>query len=76
VDDKTGHIIRASFKSASPQGPTDREVDYSDYRLSNGLMLPFKRVTKDNGQLAATTEVKELKINPAVDPKIFSKPAQ
>jgi zinc protease len=74
VDDKTGQVVRASYKATSAQGPTDREIDYSDYRNADGLMLPFKRVTKENGQLAASTEVKELKINPAVDPKIFAKP--
>jgi hypothetical protein len=76
VDPKTGQILRAAFTTSSQQGPIQREIDYSDYRPAEGLTLPFKRITKDNGKPAASTEVKEVKINPAIDPKIFAKPAQ
>jgi hypothetical protein len=75
VDDK-GQVVRASYKAISQQGPTEREIEYSDYRIADGLTLPFKRVTKENGQVAASTEVKEIKINPTVDPKIFAKPSE
>jgi hypothetical protein len=76
VDPKTGLILRSAFTTSGQQGPIHREIDYSDYRPAEGLTLPFKRVTKDDGKPAASTEVKEVKINPVIDPKTFTKPTQ
>ncbi|HUR36464.1 MAG TPA: insulinase family protein [Terriglobales bacterium] len=73
VDD-SGKVLKASFKTTSQAGPVQREIEFSDYRTVEGLTLPFKRVTKDNGNVVAETTVKEIKLNPAVDPKLFEKP--
>ncbi len=73
VDDK-GQVLRAEFKTTTPQGPVQREVDYSDYRPVDGIAVAFKRVTKDNGEVAATTDVKSVKLNPPVDAAAFAKP--
>ncbi len=75
VDDK-GHVLRAEFKTTTPQGPVQRQVDYSDYRPVDGITVAFKRVTKDNGEVAATTDVKSVKFNPQIDAATFAKPSE
>ncbi len=72
--DGTGNILRSSFKDTSQARLSQLEREYSDYRSVDGVLLPFKIVTKDNGEVAAETTVKEIKLNPAVDPKLFDKP--
>jgi hypothetical protein len=74
VDDK-GQVIRSEFKTNTMQGPVQREVDYSDYRPVEGVSVAFKRITKDNGEVAATTDVKSVKLNPQIDASAFAKPA-
>jgi zinc protease len=73
VDD-SGKLLKSSFKTTSQAGPVQREIEYSDYRNVEGVMLPFKRVTRDNGEVVAETTVKEIKLNPTIDPKLFQKP--
>ena len=68
VDPKTGRILRA----------TDRRtqvVDFSEWKLVEGLSLPFKRTFVGGVQKGATMEIHEIEINPSVDPKLFEKPA-
>ncbi len=74
VDGATGRIVRGSYKASTPAGPAQREIDYADYRTVDGVTLPHKRTVRDNGKESQKSEIKELKINPAVDPKIFAKP--
>ncbi len=76
VDPAKGELLRAEFKSGGMQGPVERQVDYSDYRDVNGIRFAFKRITRDNGEVAAQTTVKEITINPPVDAAVFKKPAQ
>jgi hypothetical protein len=37
--------------------------------------LPFKLKIKQGGNDAGTEDIQELQVNPAVDPKLFEKPA-
>ena len=74
VDPATGQVLRAEFKTGGMQGPVQRQIDYSDYRDVNGLRLAFKRVSRDNGEVAAQTAVKEVTVNPKVDEAAFKKP--
>lgn len=73
--DEKGEVLRSEFKTSTPQGPVQRQVDYSDYRPVDGITVAFKRVTKDNGEVAATTDVKSVKFNPQIDASVFAKPA-
>jgi hypothetical protein len=75
LDPQTGRLLRASYQSAGGQGPVQRTLDFSDWRPVDGLTLAFKRVIMDNGQPAATEQIKSFQINPPVDPKLFEKPA-
>jgi zinc protease len=74
VDDE-GRILRSQFKTNTMQGPVQREIEYADYRPVDGIVMAFKRTTKDNGEVAATTDVKTIKINPPVDAAMFAKPS-
>jgi hypothetical protein len=75
VDAASGRLLRAAFTTLGQQGPTQRTIDYSDWRNLGGITIPAKRVISDNGQEVAQDQVKQLEVNPPVDPKIFQKPA-
>ncbi len=70
----SGQVLKSQFTTVGPQGPVRREVHFSDYRPVDGLTLPFSRVTRDNGEVVVESRVKEIKVNPEVDPKLFQKP--
>jgi hypothetical protein len=40
-----------------------------------GLNLPFHRDNKQNGQNSSSVQFTSIQVNPAVDPKIFERPA-
>src|SRR5262249_41845832 len=63
VDPKTGLLVRTSAKTQTMQGPVQRVTEFSDYKPVSGLNFPFKRVTREDGQITQETTVKEVKIN-------------
>ncbi|MBI2683316.1 MAG: insulinase family protein [Acidobacteriales bacterium] len=71
--DGQGHVVKTAYRSVGMQGPTMRETEFSDFRATDGLTLPFKRVVRDNGQISATVTVKSVKINPEVPAGAFEK---
>jgi zinc protease len=74
VEPQTGRILRSASQSVGMNGPAEQVLDYSDWRDFAGIQLASKaKVTRD-GQDAGSTEVKEVEINPTVDPKLFQKP--
>jgi zinc protease len=75
VDPVSGRVLRAVFNTLGAQGPTQRTIDYSDWRDIGGLTIPAKRVISENGEKVAEDEVQQLEVNPAVDPKIFERPS-
>jgi zinc protease len=75
VDPQSGRILRASWKSMGPAGPGDMVVEYADWKPVAGFTLPFKQTRTRSGEKEATVEIKDVEINPSVDPKIFEKPA-
>jgi zinc protease len=76
IDPKTGYILRENYKGMGRSGPFDGETELSDWRTADGLTLPYQHQNKQNGQPTSTAEFKKIEINPAVDPKIFAKPAE
>jgi zinc protease len=75
VDPGTGRILRATSQTTGPQGPGEQVVDYSDWKSVEGITLPFKQVRTLGGQRQSSVEIKEIEFNPAVDMKVFEKPA-
>jgi hypothetical protein len=72
VDPDNGRVLRARrFSSIDGQVV----VDFSDWRLVDGIYVPFKRHVVDNSRTTDFT-VRGLEINPTVDPKLFQAPTQ
>jgi zinc protease len=75
VDPATGHILRSEYHGSGMGGPVDAVVDNSDWQTVDGITLPFKVSVSENGKPVRSIEVKQMQINPAIDPKIYQKPA-
>jgi zinc protease len=76
VDPKTGRILKETYKTLSQGGPAQGETDFDNWKLVNGLNLPFVRRNKQNGEDSSTAEYTSFEFNPTVDPKLFEKPAE
>jgi hypothetical protein len=75
VDPESGKIVRESYKTMGHSGPVDGETAFSDWKTVEGLNLPFHRDNKQGGQNSSSVQFTTIQLNPAVDPKIFEKPA-
>jgi zinc protease len=75
VDPKTGYILREKYKAMGQTGQFDGETDLSDWRTADGLTMAYLHKNKQNGKEASIVEYKKIEINPAVDQKLFEKPA-
>ena len=73
--DNGGRVIRAEFKTLSMEGPVERVIDYSDFRQTDGLTLPFKRTVKENGEVRSEDVISSIEINPQIDAMIFGSAA-
>ena len=56
-------------------GPVQGESELSDWKTSDGLTLPYLHKNKQNGEDSSSVQFTGIQINPAVDPKLFDKPA-
>jgi zinc protease len=75
VDPQSGKLVRETYKSLGQSGPVDSETDFSEWKTVDGLNLPFHRDNKQGGKDSSATEFSKIEVNPAIDPKIFAKPA-
>ncbi|HYX68141.1 MAG TPA: pitrilysin family protein [Terriglobales bacterium] len=75
IDPSTGHVLRAVFRTLTHSGPAEQANEFSDWKTVDGVTLPFKVSISQNGQVVTQVEVKEMQINPAIDPKIYQRPA-
>jgi zinc protease len=76
IDPKTGYILREKYKATGQSGPFDGETNLGDWRTVDGLTMPYKHQNKQDGKETSTAVFKKIELNPAVDPKIFAKPAE
>jgi zinc protease len=76
IDPKTGYILREKYKTMGQSGPSDGETNLSDWKSADGLTFPRQHENKQNGQQTSTAVFKKIELNPAVDPKLFTKPAE
>jgi zinc protease len=75
VDPQTGHILKETYPTLAQSGPVQGETEFDDWKPLGGLTIPTVRHNKQNGQDSSTATYTALEINPAVDPKLFEKPA-
>lgn len=71
VDPASGHVLRSEFQTVGMQGPTERQIDYTDWRPAGTLTLPYQRTIKENGEVESQDKVNEVEVNPTLDPKLF-----
>ena len=76
VDPQNGHIVKETYQTIGQHGPALGETDMDDWKPVNGLTLPMLRRNKQDGQDSSTTQYTSFEFNPAVDPKLFDKPAE
>jgi hypothetical protein len=74
VDPASGRILRSTSRTMGPSGPAEQALDYSDWRMVDGIAFAFKRTIKRNGEDAGAIELTDVKLNPEFDPKLFEKP--
>ncbi len=75
VDPASGRILKSSSRAMTPTGPGMQVTTYSDWRMVDGMSLPFQRVISVNGEESGQSTTEEIVINPPVDAKLFEKPA-
>jgi zinc protease len=75
VDPQTGRVLREDYQAMGRSGPVQTEVDLSEWKTVDGLTLPYLHKNKQNGEDAGQVEYTAVQINPALDPKLFEKPA-
>jgi hypothetical protein len=76
VDPQSGHILKETYKTLSQGGPVQGETDMDNWKPIGGLNLPLSRHNKQNGEDSSASVYTALELNPAVDPKLFDKPAE
>ena len=75
--DATTHLlIGAHFRAVTPQGETQTDQHWSDFRAVEGLQYPYRNQVDHDGQKFTETSVSDLKINTNPDPAIFARPAE
>ncbi len=75
IDPKTGRVLRERFTAMGRSGPFQSENDFSDWKSFDGLTLPAKQVSRQDGKETSTVTFTEIHVNPQVDPKLFDRPA-
>ena len=73
-DPATRLLVGARYTARSPQGPTETLELWSDFRDVEGVKVPFRSVTYQDGAKFADQILKEMKLNAPMDPALFSKP--
>jgi YHS domain-containing protein len=76
IDASTGRVVSQTYRGRGPGGVVGQiAINYSDFRMVDGLLLPFKMIATFDGQpfpaLSATAEA--ITIN-QIDPSSFKKP--
>jgi photosynthetic reaction center cytochrome c subunit len=73
-DEQSGLLLRQVRYAESPVGLYPTQIDYSDYRNTDGVQVPFRRTTARPAG-GSTLQVDEVKQNVPIDDGKFAKPA-
>jgi outer membrane lipoprotein-sorting protein len=71
VDPINGRLLRTRHTNAASH---EVVVNYSDWRLVNGIYASFQRKGVEEGRASDVT-ITEYEVNPTIDPKLFDPPA-
>jgi hypothetical protein len=72
IDPATGRVLRSRFTGAASVETT---VDFSDWRLVDGMYIAFKRHVVENGHISDVT-ITSFEVNPQIDASVFAAPKQ
>jgi photosynthetic reaction center cytochrome c subunit len=73
-DQDSGLLVRLIRYTETPLGRNPTEVDYADYRVNDGVKIPYRwTMTRPNGRF--TIQVEDVKQNVFIDEKLFVMPA-
>jgi zinc protease len=73
-DQKTHRLANVSYRGLTQQGPADSEVRLSDYKpAANGIVVPMRVVTYQNGQKVVEIAITEWLFNTGVTAESFKK---
>ncbi len=75
VDPQSGRVLRETYESMSPAGPSHDKTIFEDWKTVDGLTLPYLRKNKQNGQDSSAAQLNKIEINPKIDSRLFEKPA-
>jgi len=71
---KSGLLVRMVRYADTPMGRLPTQIDYSDYRETNGFKTPWRwTLSRPNGRF--TIQIAEVKANVAIDDAKFAMPA-
>jgi len=73
LDQKTGMLVRLVRYVDSPLGYNPTQIDYADYRVADGVKVPYRWTVARPGN-RFTVQVDELKQNVSVDDRKFVAP--
>ncbi|HXQ26592.1 MAG TPA: pitrilysin family protein [Candidatus Acidoferrales bacterium] len=74
--DPATHLLAAArYESAGPQGGSEEEQRWSDYRAVEGRQFAFSTAVYRNGVKYLESAIGQLSVNPKVDDALFAKPA-
>ena len=72
-DQQSGLLLRQVRYAETPLGRNPTQVDYSDYRQTDGVKIPYQwTLTRTNGSF--TIQIQSVQQNVAVDQKLFAMP--
>jgi hypothetical protein len=73
-DPDTHLLAGAHFKAVSPQGTSETDQHWSDFRDVQGRKFPYANVIFRNGTKFSETKVQNVAVNSKPDAALFSKP--
>jgi zinc protease len=73
--DAQGRIARQIFSTPGPAGrPIEQEEVFSDYRVVDGVMVPFTAELRQGGRVVLTRTLRNVALNATVDDTLFARP--
>jgi hypothetical protein len=69
IDASTFQIV--AFRETVPRNPT-HEIDYSNFKLVNGVLMPFAISESFGGHVVATIQIDQITFNSGLVPSAFS----
>ncbi|HEX9164221.1 MAG TPA: hypothetical protein VF980_21140, partial [Thermoanaerobaculia bacterium] len=75
VDPATGKVLRKVSRGRGAMAQGDQITDYTAWGTFGGITVPTSFTTTVNGEQVGAGKLTTVEINPAVDPKVWEKPA-